>query len=252
MNMSDRAPLASFSLGNVARKRNLVSELADAISRQIEEGKLQAGDRLPTEAELAAAAGVSRTVVREAVAALKAAKLVQTRQGAGAFVLPMPPKSDFFAALGSTEVEDIVAMLELRLAVEVEAASLAAIRRDEEDLKGLDDALERIVKGEDFGISADLQFHRVLAAATKNHYFSRFLDFLGEFAVPRQRVVHASADDRRTQEYLALIEREHRAIRDAVAASDPTLAAAMMRAHLAGSRTRYASQAKSAPRRSRK
>jgi GntR family transcriptional repressor for pyruvate dehydrogenase complex len=189
---------------------------------------------------------VSRTVVREAVAALKAAKLVQTRQGAGAFVLPAPPKSDFFASLGSGAVDDILAMLELRLAVEVEAAALAAVRRTDEDLRALDEALENIVKGEDFGISADLQFHRVLAGATKNSYFARFLDFLGEFAVPRRRLAQTPADRQRMNDYLALLEREHRAIRDAVFVGDPTLAAAMMRAHLAGSRARYSARSKTA------
>jgi len=242
--MTERSPLSDFSLNVVAKRRNLVSELADALSREIREGRLQAGDRLPTEAELAAKAGVSRSVVREAVAALKAARLVHTRQGAGAFVLPPPPQSDFFASLGNGEVDNILAMLELRLAVEVEAASLAAVRRTEEELKALDGALANITKGEDFGISADLQFHRILASSTRNPYFKRFLDFLGEFAVPRLRLSRGNGEDRRTRDYLATLEREHRAIRDAVAARDPTLAAAMMRAHLASTRMRYAARIK--------
>jgi len=236
--MTESTFLSGLSLNTVARKRNLVSDLAEAISREIAEGRLQAGDRLPTEAELAAAAGVSRTVVREAVAALKAAKLVQTRQGAGAFVLP-PPKSDFFASLSNGEVDDILAMLELRLAVEVEAASLAAVRRTDEEMAALDRALENIVRGADYGIAADLEFHRILAGATKNPYFARFLDFLGEFAVPRRHTMRAVDDDTGQQDYLEVIEREHRAIRDAIAMGDSNLAAAMMRAHLANSRNRY-------------
>jgi DNA-binding FadR family transcriptional regulator len=240
--MSDNSLLADLSLNTVARKRNLVSDLVDAISREIAEGRLQAGDRLPTEAELASAAGVSRTVVREAVAALKAAKLVQTRQGAGAFVLPPPPKSDFFASLGNGAADDILAMLELRLAVEVEAASLAAVRRTKEEMEALDRALENITAGEDYGFAADLEFHRILAGATKNSYFGRFLDFLGEFAVPRRNVSQGSTEDRRQRDYLSMIEREHRAIRDAIALGDSNLAAAMMRAHLANSRKRYSAR----------
>lgn len=240
--MTESTFLSGLSLNTVARKRNLVSDLAEAISREIAEGRLQAGDRLPTEAELAAAAGVSRTVVREAVAALKAAKLVQTRQGAGAFVLPPPPKSDFFASLSSGEVDDILAMLELRLAVEVEAASLAAVRRTDEEMAALDRALENIVRGEDYGIAADLEFHRILAAATKNPYFVRFLNFLGEFAVPRGHIARQVGEDQGHRDYLAVIEREHRAIRDAIAMSDSNLSAAMMRAHLANSRNRYSAR----------
>jgi DNA-binding FadR family transcriptional regulator len=240
--MAIPSSLSGLSLNPLARKRNLVSDLVDAISREIAEGRLQAGDRLPTEAELASAAGVSRTVVREAVAALKAAKLVQTRQGAGAFVLP-PPRPDFFAALATGAVDDILAMLELRLAVEVEAASLAAVRRTEEEMRALDRALETITAGEDHGLAADLEFHRILAGATKNSYFVRFLDFLGEFAVPRRPVSSSSGEEgRRQREYLAMLEREHRAIRDAVATGDSNLAAAMMRAHLTNSRQRYSAR----------
>lgn len=241
--MTDRPLLSGLSLNSVARKRNLVSDLAEAISREIAEGRLQPGDRLPTEAELAAAAGVSRTVVREAVAALKAAKLVQTRQGAGAFVLPPPPKSDFFSSLGEGADDDILAMLELRLAVEVEAASLAAVRRTDEEMGALDRALENITKGADFGIAADLEFHRILAGATKNSYFVRFLEFLGEFAVPRRHNGSSvSAEGGGQRDYLSLIEREHRAIRDAIAVGDSNLAAAMMRAHLVNSRNRYSAR----------
>jgi GntR family transcriptional regulator, transcriptional repressor for pyruvate dehydrogenase complex len=248
MVMTEPSLLAGLSLNTIARKRNLVSELTDAISREIAEGRLQAGDRLPTEAELASTTGVSRTVVREAVASLKAAKLVETRQGAGAFVLPPQPKSDFFASFGDGVADNVLAMLELRLAVEVEAASLAAIRRTDEEVEALDGALINITKGKDFGISADLEFHRILAAATKNPYFIRFLDFLGEFAVPRRRLSRAAGDNQRMREYLAVIEREHRAIRDAIALGDPTLAAAMMRVHLASSRARHAARIKLAPR----
>ncbi len=181
--------------------------------------------------------------MREAVAALKAAKLVQTRQGAGAFVLPPPPKSDFFSSLGEGAVDDILAMLELRLAVEVEAASLAAVRRTDEEMAALDRALENITKGADFGIAADLEFHRILAGATKNSYFVRFLEFLGEFAVPRRHNGSGSdAEGGARSEYLAVIEREHRAIRDAIAVGDSNLAAAMMRAHLVNSRNRYSAR----------
>ncbi len=240
--MSDPSSLPSFSLNTIARKRNLVSDLVEAISREIAEGRLQAGDRLPTEAEMASSAGVSRTVVREAVAALKAAKLVHTRQGAGAFVLP-PPRPDFFAALNNGAVDDILAMLELRLAVEVEAASLAAVRRTDDEMKALDHALESITTGEDYGLAADLKFHRILAGATKNSYFGRFLDFLGEFAVPRRPVSsYLGEEDQRQRDYLAILEREHRAIRDAIAMGDSNLAAAMMRAHLTNSRQRYSAR----------
>src|SRR5208282_6865573 len=70
----------------VAPPRNLPHEIAERLAEEIMKGVLSPGARLPTEQEMVAAMGVSRTVVREAVAALRAEGLVTTRQGAGAFV----------------------------------------------------------------------------------------------------------------------------------------------------------------------
>ena len=120
---------------------NLVATMADTLRREIVEGRLQPGDKLPTEAALGASANVSRTVVREAVASLRAEGLVETRQGAGALVLAAPKRLPATGEVEAATVDDIVAVLELRLAVEVEAAALAATRRDGIDLKALEAAL---------------------------------------------------------------------------------------------------------------
>ncbi|MEJ1157079.1 FadR/GntR family transcriptional regulator [Prosthecomicrobium sp. N25] len=229
-----------LALGTFPRSKNLVGMLSEHLEREIREGRLVPGDRLPTEAALAASAGVSRTVVREAVASLKASGLVETRQGAGAFVRQPPPGFGPVPGIERATVDDIVWILELRLAVEVEAAALAASRRKPADIEALDGALAEMARahavGQD-GVAADLAFHRALAAATGNPYFGRFLDQLGELALPRRRLTpHKTFGP----DYLDLVEREHRAIRDAVVAGDAALAAAAMRGHLAGSRARYA------------
>src|SRR5258708_9252112 len=99
--------LATITLPNRADKlsalrpirpaRKLFHEIAERIAAEIISAKLPPGARLPTEQQMATAMGVSRTVVREAVAALRADVVVTTRQGAGAFVapeiglLPFPP-----------------------------------------------------------------------------------------------------------------------------------------------------------------
>jgi DNA-binding FadR family transcriptional regulator len=239
----DPNEIQGLPLAQVPRSKNLVAMLSESLEREIREGRLGPGDRLPTEAALAARAGVSRTVVREAVAALKASGLVETRQGAGAFVRQPRP---LLAAIGMVEratVEDILSILELRLAVEVEAAALAAERRRDEDVAALDAAMAdqaaSRAAGED-GVAADLAFHRALAGATGNPYFGRFLDQLGELALPRRRLLPAGSYG---EDYLMLVEAEHRGIRDAVAAGDAAEAAIAMRLHLAGSRNRYAALA---------
>jgi GntR family transcriptional repressor for pyruvate dehydrogenase complex len=242
--MTERpASTGALAFGTFPRAKNLVAMLSEVLEKEIREGRLGPGDRLPTEAALAASAGVSRTVVREAVAALKAAGLVETRQGAGAFVRTPPPSFGPVPGIEKATVEDILWILELRLAVEVEAASLAAIRRKPADIETLDAAIAAMTRanreGAD-GVPADLAFHRALAAATGNPYFGRFLDQLGELALPRRRLLPNASFG---QDYLALVEREHRAIRDAVESQDSALAAAAMRGHLAGSRARYATLA---------
>jgi len=206
------------------------------------EGHLQPGDRLPTEAALGVSAGVSRTVVREAVASLKAEGLVETRQGAGAFVLSVPKRLPGVGEIEAATVEDIVAVLELRLAVEVEAASLAANRRDNADLEALETAMAEFSqqrKRTGDTISADIKFHRALALATKNPRFPSFLDYLGEFAVPRRHLRDRVRTVGVDAEYLDLVQREHHAIYEAIRLKDPSMAAVTMRVHLGGSRSRY-------------
>ncbi|MBT7580324.1 MAG: FadR family transcriptional regulator, partial [Candidatus Marinimicrobia bacterium] len=98
---------------------------------QITSSKLKPGDKLPTEQKLVEAYGVSRTVVREAIAALRADGLMESRHGVGVFVLVPPKKSDDFRFLGEDpgRASSVVETLELRAAVEIEAAMIAAQRR---------------------------------------------------------------------------------------------------------------------------
>ncbi len=113
----------------VARHRNLTHEIAERIAAEIVAGKLAPGTRLPTEQEMVESMGVSRTVVREAVAALRAEGLVITRQGAGAFVADDAAQRPFRLALdGLASIEDVLDVMELRAGIETESAALAAER----------------------------------------------------------------------------------------------------------------------------
>jgi len=103
--------------------RGLPGELVARLTADIVSGKLLPGSRLPTEQEMIAATGVSRTVVREAVAALKADRLVVTRQGVGAFVadhVRRPFRVDFDE---HSPLREVLNVMELRTGVEVEAVA---------------------------------------------------------------------------------------------------------------------------------
>ena len=157
----------------------------------ITSGKLKPGARLPTEQELIAATGVSRTVVREAVAALRADGLVVTRQGVGAFVadhVRRPFRIEFDELHTLREVLEV---MELRTGIEIEAAGLAAERATPAQLKRIGDCFEEIggaLRGGASAVDEDYAFHCSIAEATNNPQFKRFIEYLGRFMIPRQTV----------------------------------------------------------------
>src|SRR6478752_978193 len=115
--------------------RGLTAELVARLTADITSGKLPPGSRLPTEQQMIVATGVSRTVIREAVAALRADRLVVTRQGVGAFVadnVRRPFRVDFDE---HSSLRDVLNVMELRTGVEVEAVGLAAERASAAQIK---------------------------------------------------------------------------------------------------------------------
>ena len=117
------------------RTRSLTADLVQSLGDSIRDGRLQPGIKLPREADLMQEYGVSRTVVREAISRLQAAGMVETRHGIGTFVVGLGDATTFRIApdqLGT--LNDVIAVLELRIAVESEAAALAAARRGVEHL----------------------------------------------------------------------------------------------------------------------
>ena len=219
------------------------AQLAERLGRDIRLGKMHAGERLPTEQELIARYQVSRTVVREAMASLRTEGLIISRQGAGVFVAdnlssrPFRIVSDELRSL--VEIEHV---LQLRLAVEVEAAGIAAERRTESDLALIQSCLAAIdaaVADGETAIEEDLAFHCAISGATGNPYFTRFMHFLGPVIIPRQtlRLGLESGADRSV--YLQQVQVEHRRIQGAVASGDRVLARRCTREHLEAARDRY-------------
>lgn len=223
--------------------RNLTGELIGRLTDEITSGNLAPNTRLPTEQEMMTTFGVSRTVVREAIAVLRAEGLVETRQGAGAFVASDPQRRPFrIDPDGLRSIDDVVDVMELRIAVESEAAGLAAERRRQADLDHIDGTIEAfraaIERGET-AVDADYEFHSAIGAATGNPYFSSFLTFLGRFIIPRQ-TVHVDAEDRAARRrYLERVLAEHLGIRKAIEAGDAAGARRAMRTHLSRGAERY-------------
>lgn len=192
------------ALNTLARPLSLADEAHRQLLLQLEMNLWRAGDKLPPEKALAASLGVSRPVVREALARLKADGRVASRQGSGAYVADRNKIAAFrFAdarhtqAAGNGNAVDVEQtdsaernMLELRQIVESGAAELAATRRSAADIANIrasvaamDAALERRIDGSD----ADDAFHNAIAAATHNAQLSKFVEFLGaQFSASRK------------------------------------------------------------------
>jgi GntR family transcriptional regulator, transcriptional repressor for pyruvate dehydrogenase complex len=229
------------SLAPLSAPRSLTHEVVERLRSDIMNGKLPPGSRLPTEQEMIASLGVSRTVVREAVAALRAEGLVATRQGVGAFVADRANRMFRIETMDAKSINEVLEVMELRTGIEIEAAGLAAERATPESIQKIVEAYESIqaamTRGES-GIDEDFSFHCAIAEATGNPKFLHFLNYLGNFIIPRQTINLTSVASQRTA-YLRTFQTEHGAILNAIKCKAVTQARAAMRQHLLNSRKRY-------------
>ncbi|RWX78542.1 FadR family transcriptional regulator [Neorhizobium lilium] len=238
---------AEAKLDGVKGAGTLVSQLSDTLRQAIASGQYTPGARLPSEAQLTEAHGVSRTVVREAIAALRADRLVEARQGAGVFVLePQANQRLGILSLNNIDVARVsstIELLELRTAVEVEAAGLAALRRSpaqEEMIFDRHYGLRACLEAEQPSSEADFALHIAIAEATNNPRFREFLTMIGKNVIPRAAL---RPDDSESDQaaYIKLLDEEHNAIVVAISEGDEEGARQAMRRHLRGAQLRYRS-----------
>lgn len=216
----------------------LVTQISEALRVKISDEELKPGDKLPSEARISELYGVSRTVVREAIAALRADGLVEPRRGAGVFVIEHAADvAKPFQGVDHARISSIVELIELRAAVESEAAALAAIRRsaaqDEEIIERHHQVLARIEAGQPT-VDADFALHKAITQATNNSRFAEFMDLVGPNAIPR-----GSLQLPPDPEYLSQIHREHERIVTAISNRESDAARLAMQEHLSGSQRRY-------------
>jgi GntR family transcriptional regulator, transcriptional repressor for pyruvate dehydrogenase complex len=224
------------------RARGLVNEVMESLASSIREGTIKPGEKLPTEGEIVARFDVSRTVVREAISRLQANRLVETRHGVGTFALAPQASGNFtIAAVDFATVADVIALLELRISLETEAAGLAAQRRSEQNLQamqGMLDAFAAAIEADSDAVPSDFQFHMEVARATGNRHFADLMTYLGTMIIPRTRVNTPSSAPEGRLAYLRRVHGEHESIFSAIRNQDTDAARAAMRTHLANSKDR--------------
>ncbi|OZI60213.1 FadR/GntR family transcriptional regulator [Bordetella genomosp. 11] len=215
------------------RNANLTEKLSEILARQIESGERAPGSRLPTEEQLAAEYGVSRTVIREGIARLKSDGLVTTRQGLGAFVAETLTAAPFRIMAGAESPQQTVQQVfELRIGVETQAAALAAERATATQLREIRAALkelEHVQKHGGDGVEQDMRFHRAIARATNNRVYDDFTRFLERHVRAQLSISRGNSS---IAGWLQAVQQEHQAIYDAIAARDSAAAATAAGAHL--------------------
>ncbi|MBB6172103.1 DNA-binding FadR family transcriptional regulator [Nocardiopsis mwathae] len=207
-------PLAS------TRRTGLVDQVISQLRAQIDSGEWRVGDRIPTESELSEQLEVGRNTVREAVRALAHAGLLEIRQGAGTFIRA---SSELGGALRRRlERSELRENLEVRRALEMEAARLAAVRRTDEDLADIDRAMalrDAAWREKDMGafVEADFTFHRAIVNATHNTLLVDLYDDIAQAVY--ESIAHTAYAQPESDEGI-----DHAGLTEAVRASDPDLA----------------------------
>ncbi|MFJ2743118.1 FadR/GntR family transcriptional regulator [Streptomyces sp. NPDC087440] len=206
-----------------AGRKSLVDTVVEQLRDQLTNGEWSVGDRIPTEHVLAEQLGVGRNTVREAVRVLVHAGLLESRQGNGTFVRST---ADPAAVLRGMRHAGALDVLELRVALEAEAARLAAVRRDGDDLRALRAALAKLREQGDRSADADVAFHLGIVEATHNAAFTEVYRFFS--AQVHESLVTSLGDHEMPPIDLVA----HTALVDAVESGDPAAAEQAARALL--------------------
>jgi len=227
----------------------LTGRTIQALKALIIEGQLDKGHKLGSLNELSQRFGVSRTVIREAISALRSDGVVEARHGVGVFVHDVPQPEDssgYDSELTLSPLRQLktsfMDLLELRMAFEVHAAGLASTRRSWAQESNIWNAARQFEESIDDEASLDhldFVFHRAIAEATNNGAFIEFFNLMSLQIIPQPAFSKELNPALITPEYIQNTVREHRAICEAISSGNSDEAREAMRAHLNRSHLRY-------------
>ena len=237
------------SQSSTGRQHSLVDSVTASLEAEIRADGTLPGARLPPAGELARRFAVSRTVVREALARLRAGGLVETRQGSGPFVAGLVGRPLQLQAAGMDDPAKVLEILELRMGVETEAAALAAIRATTQQKQAIQAAVNALAAVADRvgetgadGVDEDLHFHAAIAEASGNPLFPLVVGFLVEHYRASIHVLRLDGTAR--QALLRRVVREHAVVADAIGQGDAEEARWAIRRHLRDGKQRVLASAR--------
>jgi DNA-binding FadR family transcriptional regulator len=223
-----------FASEQIKSTRTLADRVNEALMRKIVGEELPAGSQLPSEQMMAQSFGVSRTVVREAISRLKSEGLIDTKQGRGAFVRTDRTDVPFRIGIDAENPRaSLLQILELRLGLDAEIASLAAVRRTRDQMTAIQKALQAIDEASEAGrdaVAEDMEFHLSIAQATRNPFFFELIRFLGSAFY--NAIAVTRANERRLEALAKQTRLEHEAIMKCIMKRDPEAAAVAARSHI--------------------
>lgn len=228
--------------------QTLTERTIETLRNRIHDEAMVPGTKLPTLNELAIELSVSRTIIREAVIALRTEGLLISRHGVGVFVSDIPvSKQPFASEIASLSPlaqmnASTMDLLELRLAFEVHAAALAAARHSWAQEAKIWDIHQQFQAALDDGNrldQLDLLFHQAIAEATNNGAFIGFFDLMSVKIIPQPAFSQSLYPTLITRDYIQNTIDEHQTICEAISANSVEQAQEAMRAHLTRSHRRY-------------
>ncbi|MCM3708049.1 MULTISPECIES: FadR/GntR family transcriptional regulator [Cytobacillus] len=216
-------------------RKKISAQVLDQLKEMIKEGKFPPNKPMPSENELAERFGVSRAPVREALSVLSASGIIESRQGGRSFVKEVN-MADMLGSLAIEyiPVEQVFELLEMRMVMETQAAAIAALRRDEDDLEVMKGALAQfeitLTNPEAVGDQADVNFHKHLITATKNRFMIQVMENIDDLyrkAIAFSLQKNVGLPAKREQVF-----QEHMSIFKAIQEQDEKRATKAMRVHL--------------------
>jgi GntR family transcriptional repressor for pyruvate dehydrogenase complex len=213
------------------KRRTLTSQAIEYVLDLMKSGKVKPGERLPTEGELIATLGVSRTCIREAIKSLESLRLISVRPKIGAIVLEPSPAAMFSAehlsAMAYRQQTDT--LLEFRKILETGVAPIAAAKATSDNLAAMKLALDQhkhALETDGIVYAADIAFHKAIAAASKNDIAIMVLEMISEPLLEQRKMTNGVPGSAEAG------LRDHLRIYKAIAEHDQEKARAEMRVHM--------------------
>lgn len=214
------------------QKSKVYQEVVNKLIEMMRNSKLEIGDKLPTEREIAALCGVSRAAVREGLSVLESAGYIEVKPRSG-ITIKTNPDAEFLTSINvkMDASQDAIELLEVRIGLECQAAYLAAERRTYRDIEEISKRYQALESIEDqSGYEEDFAFHYSIALATANHLLINVIDTISDRYLQylKQRREWA-------RNYFGLMSpslSEHKAIMEAITEGKPKKSEQAMRAHL--------------------